>query len=190
MHWSVRCAGFCSGDRPTTALPPPRARELVDIARSCAKAGPGKRPAATRPQRLLRRAGRSGPRRWRHPRRPHPLRAVPGHHAAFTDGRFVLVQAEDRHCGHAVIEQVLPNSSTVPTRTCPPAGSTLTTSGSADRDRAQPHPRRRQVPAQAIGRRGVSSRDRARNPTVDSVEPPAPPRHPEMTRALHDRYVA
>jgi hypothetical protein len=57
------------------------------------------------------------------------LFTVRRYHAVFTDSPFVLVQAEEQHRGHAVIEQHWPNSSTARWPTCRRASSTPTTPG-------------------------------------------------------------
>jgi len=59
------------------------------------------------------------------------------YHAVFTDSPFQLVQAESQHRGHAIIEQVIADSSTGPWPTYPPPRSTPTPPGNSPSPRTR-----------------------------------------------------
>src|SRR5262249_29502906 len=51
------------------------------------------------------------------------------YHAVFTDSPFGLIQAEEPHRGHAIVEQVFADWTDGRSRTCPPGSSRLTPRG-------------------------------------------------------------
>jgi hypothetical protein len=107
------------------------------------------------------------------------------YHAAFTDSRFVLVQAEDQHRGHAVIEQIFAELIDGPLAHLPLRQVRRQQRlARPDRDRAQPNPRLRH-PGRAPLRTGPTGHHPpAPGHRRRSRCPPRPRRHHPPTPTL------
>jgi len=105
------------------------------------------------------------------------LFAVWRYHPVFTDSPFQLVQAEEQHRDHALVEQVFATGPAARWRTCLRRLCRQCRLAHAGRDRAQPDPRRR-VPGLALPRQSTR-RDHPRRPDrrrrPDSPARPRPP---------------